>query len=121
MPQEVIDRMSQLGKADAQPELLTFFDRKGHSIGNSETSGVPDTLETALPDDDGLDNLNPPTVNYKYGADKEQDIHPPLVKDAQQACDPAPDDLIATEDPHPQVKLDLPRATSGITFNPRST
>jgi hypothetical protein len=62
MPQEVIDHVNQLGKADAQPELLTFYDRKGRLIGESNTTGAPDPAETAS-DEDGTEDLNPPTFN----------------------------------------------------------
>jgi hypothetical protein len=39
MPQKVIDPVNQLGKAEGQPELLTFYDRKGpliieHTVGS---------------------------------------------------------------------------------------
>ena len=65
MPQEVIERVNQLGVlADDQPELLTFYDQKGRLIGESETPGVPDIVDTDIPnDEDGLQYLNPPTVN----------------------------------------------------------
>jgi hypothetical protein len=49
MPQEVIDRVNELGKADKQPELLTFYDRKGRLIGESETPGVSDSIDTTIP------------------------------------------------------------------------
>jgi hypothetical protein len=72
MPQEVIDRVNQLGKADAQPELLTFYDRKGHLIGESNTTGAPDPAETAS-DKDRTEDLNPPTVNEDYQLKEEPD------------------------------------------------
>ena len=34
MPQDVIDRVNELGRAEGQPELLTFFDRKGRLVGD---------------------------------------------------------------------------------------
>ena len=37
MPQEVIDRVNQLGTAEAQPQLLTFYNRRGLLIGDSVT------------------------------------------------------------------------------------
>jgi hypothetical protein len=72
MPQEVITRVNQLGKADGQPELLTFYDRKGLLIG--ETPGVsdPDTFDAANPqDDDGYNDISPPTANQSYGLEDE--------------------------------------------------
>jgi hypothetical protein len=70
MPQEVIDRVNQLGKADSQPVLLTFYDRKGRLIGESNTTGAADPAKTAS-DKDGTEYLNPPTVNEDYGLDEE--------------------------------------------------
>ena len=64
MPQEVIERVNKLGAADDQPELLTFYDQKGRF----ETPGVPDIVDTDIPDeDDRLEDLNPPIVNEDYG------------------------------------------------------
>jgi hypothetical protein len=83
MPQEVIDCVNQLGKADRQPELLTFYDCEGHLIGNSQTPGVPGTPQATktVPEDDGIKDLNPPTANYDYGLDKEKDINQSLAQD----------------------------------------
>jgi hypothetical protein len=46
MPQEVIDRVNELGKANGQPELLTFYDRKGRLIGETENPGEPNQSTT---------------------------------------------------------------------------
>ena len=35
MPQEVIDRVKNLGEADRQPSLLTFYDRHGNPVGDT--------------------------------------------------------------------------------------
>jgi hypothetical protein len=43
-------------------ELLTFYDRKGRLIGESETPGVSDSTDTTNPPDDGLGDFIPPTV-----------------------------------------------------------
>jgi hypothetical protein len=83
MPQEVIDRVDQLGRADGQPELLTFYDRKGRLIGESETPGVLDAPEATIPDHDDLGNLNPSTVNYHYGSDEEPENPPPIIIDEE--------------------------------------
>jgi hypothetical protein len=76
MPQEVVDCVNQLGKADRQSELLTFYDRKRCLIGNSQTPGVPDApqVTNTIPEEDGIGDLNPPTANYGYGLDKENNI-----------------------------------------------
>jgi hypothetical protein len=119
MPQEVIDRVNQLGKADRQPELLTFYNRKGCLIGKSESPGVPDTPETTIPDDDDLGDLNPQTVNYHYGpgeepenpqpiiTDEEPEIPQPIVKTVEQAPDSdiAPAPLLDNQDLYPQVEV----------------
>jgi hypothetical protein len=74
MPQEVIDRVNQLGKAEGQPELLNFYDRKGRLIGDSEIAGVPsttDTHPTTDQDDNGLGDLNTPDVQANNRAYEE--------------------------------------------------
>ena len=35
MPQEVIDRVKNLGESDRQPSLLTFYDRHGNPVGDT--------------------------------------------------------------------------------------
>ena len=52
MPKEVIERVDQLRVADDQPEPLTFHDREGRLIGESETPGMPDIVGTNIPDDE---------------------------------------------------------------------
>ena len=52
MPQEVIDCVSQLGKANDQVELFTFFDCKGNPI--SDSSQIPEDItgvDPQTPDD----------------------------------------------------------------------
>ena len=36
MPQEVINRVNQLGANDKQPKLLTFYDWKGNFVGDAD-------------------------------------------------------------------------------------
>jgi hypothetical protein len=65
LPQEATDRVNHLGTAKGQPKLLTFYDRKGRLIGETENPQVPDIVDTTVPDDeDGLEDLNPPTINH---------------------------------------------------------
>ena len=80
MPQEVIDRVNELGKTDGLPELLTFYDRKGRLIGESNNPGVSELIDNITPPDDGIGDLNPPTVNQDYGNNEEQDIDPPPLE-----------------------------------------
>jgi hypothetical protein len=72
MPDEVIARVNTLDKADQQIKVLTFYDRKGRLIGESQTPGVSDEInvDTTIPNNnDGYGDLNPPTVNQDYGLD----------------------------------------------------
>jgi hypothetical protein len=117
MPQEVIDCVNQLGKADGQPELLTFYDRKGRLIGESKTPGVLDTPENTVPDKDGLGDLTPPTVNYNYGLDETLEIPPPIaineepeiIRPIADTLEQAPDidiapiPLLDNQDLYPQI------------------
>ena len=48
MPSEVIDRVNQLGKHDDQPELLTFYNRKGDLIGDTKLSDATQGVETVI-------------------------------------------------------------------------
>ena len=42
MPKEVITRVDTLGRAEGQPKLLTFYNRKGEIIGdNPEYYQIP--------------------------------------------------------------------------------
>jgi hypothetical protein len=89
MPQEVIDRVNQLGSAEGQPELLTFYDRKGRLIG--ETTPQADNTQDPDPQDeqdDGLEDLNPPAVNHTCGIDEQQDIDLPIADTVEQVQDP---------------------------------
>ena len=73
MPQEVIDRVDALGKADKQPPLLTFFDRRGLLIGDLPSPAGINDSQDAFDLGDGLD---PPTVNDDYGLDDAPDLVP---------------------------------------------
>ena len=126
MPQEVIDRVNQLGKADHQPELLTFYDRKGRSIGDADAPGVPDIVDTSIQEpQDGTEDLIPPTVNDDYGiidepndAEQPNDIDQPIVETVEVEPDPtdrseptdeyeAINDHGPDPDPSAQVEPDL--------------
>ena len=60
MPQEVIDRVNELGKAEKQPQLLVFYDRHGRVIGDltdlhTPIAGVDDDAENTGVDEDEVD------------------------------------------------------------------
>jgi Reverse transcriptase (RNA-dependent DNA polymerase) len=86
MPQEVIDRVNELGKAQGQPELLSFFDRKGRMIGDvaelHPDPGVPDQDNPDEPEmldpppNDDLQDLDLEPFNQDFGMD-EEDEEPP--------------------------------------------
>ena len=40
MPREVIARVNHMGKVDGQPEILSFYDRKGNLLPDAEIAGV---------------------------------------------------------------------------------
>jgi hypothetical protein len=111
MPQEVIDCVDQLGRADKQPELLTFYDHKGCLIGKSETPGVLDAPEATIPDDDNLGDLNPSTFNYHYGPGEEPENPLPIVIDEEPKF---PQPIVKTVEQAPETDI-APKYLSLIT------
>jgi Reverse transcriptase (RNA-dependent DNA polymerase) len=77
MPDEVIARVNALGKSENQPELLTFYDRRGLTLGELD---LPHKIETETPEfdeyDEEADGLEPPTLNNEYGLDEESPDNP---------------------------------------------
>ena len=71
MPKEVIDRVDQLGRSEGQPELLTFFDRRGLLIGDTAIPGAQTDIVEYDDYDDEIDGLEPPTANEHFGLDTE--------------------------------------------------
>lgn len=75
MPEEVIKRVNEFGKAEGQPELMTFYDRKGLMIGELENPGKTKKENIFDPYDDEADGLEPPTINGSYGIEElEEEI-----------------------------------------------
>jgi hypothetical protein len=72
MPNEVIERVNALGKAEGQPSLLTFYDRRGLTIGELD---LPNKIESDDPEydefDDEADGLEPQTTNEEFGHDND--------------------------------------------------
>ena len=113
MPQEVIDRINELGTADGQPELFTFYDHKDRLIGGSENPGVPELIDTIIPPDNGLGDLNTPTINQDYGLHEEQDIDVP-IKQNDIAHEPEVlyehlEDIVPLQNPQEHLEPDLPQ------------
>jgi hypothetical protein len=92
MPKEVIDRVNQLGRAQGQPELLTFYDRKGRLIGDD--AELDDPIEGVIEDDaaDAADEAAP-TDDAAPDAAPTVNIQPndPLIVDPNPIIDPNPD------------------------------
>ena len=49
MPQEFIDRINKLGEAEGHPSLLTFYDRHGNPVGDTQD---PNANLTATPEEE---------------------------------------------------------------------
>jgi hypothetical protein len=118
MPQEVIARVNELGKANGQPELLTFYDRKGRLIGEIENPGVSESIDNMIPPDDGLGDLNTPTVNQDYGLPEEQDTNSLQPNDIDHEPEVHYDNLDDI-DPlqNPQERASRTRSTSASGTN----
>jgi hypothetical protein len=102
MPQEVIERLNQLGAADGQPELLTFYDHKGRMIGETEIPGVPDTPQVNDQEDDGLGDPDPPTVNDEHGVMEQTEIDQHVPDIVEQVEDPTQEPEVL---PDPQAQI----------------
>jgi hypothetical protein len=88
MPQEVINRVNAMGKSDGQPDLLTFFDRKGNLIGD-DTDVSPSTDEDVSPPTDDMPPDKPPdTSTVTPGV---EDYNPVDFNTDPEYIDPAPD------------------------------
>jgi hypothetical protein len=116
MPQEVIERVNQLGTADGQPELFTFYDRKGRMIGETEIPGVPDTPQVNNQEDNGLGDLDPPTVNDEYGVMEQTEIYQQVPDIVEQVADPT-QELEVLRDPQAQVPDETHQQPAGSTLS----
>jgi hypothetical protein len=71
---------------------------------------VPDTLDTTIPDDDGLGDLNPPTVNPNYGLN-EQPVVETVDEEILDPIETTVEEIVVPnvlEDPQEPVPPDLP-------------
>ena len=85
MPKEVIDRVNALGKSEGQPTMMTFYDRKGLLIGDTETPGSAPEDQPAYDEyDDEADGLDPPLVNETFGLEEDPTELPDLQDQLQQ-------------------------------------
>ena len=77
MPQEVIDCVNKLGEADRQPYILTFYDRHGNLVGDSEN---PNADLTDAPEEETEENEPVTEITGVYQEppdDKQQDLKIP--------------------------------------------
>ena len=116
MPQEVIDCVNQLGKADTQPELLTFYDRRGRLIGDSVTPGVPDIPDPINPEPNGTEDLELPIVNLDYGINEDNDYDQPPIDIPQTYNEEPQDDTLPQDDPYDShQQVEPPPTTTEVT------
>ena len=115
MPDEVIKRVNQLGKADGMPELLTFYDRKGEQIGDIVQTAHPGTPEEAI---------EPAEPDFERDPEPQTILEPqapPPIQEEHEFQEPEPEDelpIVETvddddaqipgvhHDPQDQVALD---------------
>jgi hypothetical protein len=137
MPQEVIDQvnqLSQLGKAEGQPELLTFYDRKGRLIGDTKNEGVPPVPHGIINHEDGLeeciDEQNEPPIIHEDHGSNHTDTNHPTEDDPYIPQDPIGVSDATMPDTSPEVESDpyIPSANTipqvldqGVTLPRRST
>ena len=121
MPQEVIDRVNKLGEAAGQPSLLTFYDRHGNPVGDTnnpnadltvapeeeteEDEPVPEItgVDQETPDDEQKDQETP------YNNQNEHDIN----YGTKEVGDPIEDtfqsnDDLQSQEKEPEQLLDNP-------------
>ena len=89
-------------------------------IGEIEIPGVPDIIDTDIPDDeDGLEDLNPPSINEDYGVADLQDIPHAIAKTVKQREDQVQEPEVSEEDlqvqdPNDEVNHDLEQPPESI-------
>ena len=87
----VIERVNELGRAQKQPELLTFTDKRGRLIGDTITPGVPVEFPGVYEDED-------PVPYEKFIVDTVDDTPAPV---------PIPTPAVETET-NDEFDLDVP-------------
>jgi len=126
IPQDVIDCMNQLGKADGQPSILTFSDCKGDPVKDlqapvdSETpTEIPGVQSTPPPTTKMMEHstLEEPTIQVEDPENltepvsnlEDEDSTPPAVPDEMQTEDSIQSEVKnTTAEPKPEnPKLDL--------------
>ena len=111
MPQEVIDRVNNLGEADGQPSLLTFYDRHGNPVGDTQNTNAH---LTAAPEEETEENDTVPDITglYQEPPNKHQDQEPPdehkneheIDYGTEEVGDLIEDSFQSNNYPHPQDK-----------------
>ena len=111
MPQEVIHCVNKLGEADGHPSLLTFYDRQGNPVGDTQN---PNANFTAAPEKETeADNPVPEITGVdQYPPDEHQDQEPPNKHQNKHDIDYRTEEVgnwienvfQSNDDPHPQDK-----------------
>ena len=116
MPQEVIDHVNQLGKADGMPEQLKFYDRDGDPIKSlqapapePEIAGVPAPQTIAPPPQPGI------TPEPVVASD------PDSVPEAATMDQVPPDDSPEPEPPVDVPDDPVPQAANDVLHQPEET
>jgi hypothetical protein len=119
MPKEVIACVDALGKAQGQPKLLTFFNRKGQLIGDYDEYEIPgvDPHETTGVDMNGGQEFQHQTQEYDLvdpHPEEEPQLKPKLLEEDQvpelleREPVPEPEPAPVLAEPQPQAEqLDI--------------
>ena len=77
MPQEIIGNINKLGESDGQPSFLTFYDRHGNPVVDSENpnSDLTDAPEEETEESEPVSETT--GVDQEPPDDKQQDLKTP--------------------------------------------
>ena len=99
MPQEVIDRVNQLGEAEGQRPELTFYDRKGRLIGDLDVTPIGNPV-AQIPGVLSDEPNDPPSEQPNM--DSPNDIPPP-IENLEQESSGDIDPIADTADSHSEL------------------
>ena len=116
MPMEVISRVNQIGQAQGQSSCITFQDRHGHSVGdtNPKFSGVLPQLAVVVHDND-YDDISPDDDNIGTNPPDNIGIYPPDTTPIKQ------EDPRELEDEQPLAVNNEPTEVNPITSTSDTT
>ena len=116
MPMEVISRVNRIGQAQGQPSLITFQDRHGNSVGDTDPgfSGVLPQLAGVVHDNDD-DGIGPDDDNIGTNPPDNIGIDPPDPTSIEQ------EDPRELEDEQPLAVNNEPTDVNPITSTSDTT